>query len=496
MDSMIGQVLGHYRLVRKISEGCMGAVYYAEHELIGKPAAVKLLLEDLCGKREIVDRFFNEARATTSIQHPGIIEIYDFGYHSDGQAYLVMEYLRGETLGDRLERLGKLPQADAISIIRAVASAVGAAHQAGVVHRDLKPDNVFLVPDPEMPTGERAKVLDFGIAKLTESDDKRSAKTRTGAVMGTPTYMSPEQCRGAGEVDQRTDIYALGCILFEMLTGRPPFLGEGWGEIIAAHLTEAAPRVRTLEPSVSADVDEVVDRLLSKRPEQRLQTMDEVRRAFGGRFSTGPVDSQPRKTDEVAAAAAKRTPMPTTLGSAAAQSVEMEAQAPPRRSMAFAGILAAILIAVGIVVVAVLASGGEAKDDAPPAEPVAAAEPPPVAPTPDAAAAAPETIAITLDVAPAGATVAIDGIPSTENPIVLPRAEGQHQVTVSADGFVTREFKVAADRDSSHHIGLTAAKPATRRAKPLRAAPVTPRATTPKPPRPIKKKAGPLETDL
>src|SRR5262245_23764831 len=210
-----GAVVGAYRLVRQLGAGGMGEVWLAEHTMIGRRAAIKVLHEAVSRRPEIVGRFFNEARAATAISDPGIVQIFDFGQHTTGDAFIVMEMLEGETLELRLRRSGALRVPDALRLLRQVAASLGAAHARGIVHRDLKPDNIFVVPDPEAVGGERTKILDFGIAKL--AGQGVGVKTQTSAVMGTPTYMSPEQCRGAGEVDQRSDIYSLGCILYEIL---------------------------------------------------------------------------------------------------------------------------------------------------------------------------------------------------------------------------------------------------------------------------------------
>src|SRR3954463_6001634 len=189
----------------------MGTVYRAEHTLIGKIAAVKILHPEMSSNRDIVNRFFNEARATTSIKHPGIVEVFDFGYMASGHAYLIMEFLDGMPLSQRLRRRGPMSEGEAALLLRGVCVALAAAHDKGVVHRDLKPDNIFVVPDPESVSGERTKILDFGIAKLTDIGLGAGGGTRTGAVMGTPAYMSPEQCRGTGDVDYRADLYSIGC---------------------------------------------------------------------------------------------------------------------------------------------------------------------------------------------------------------------------------------------------------------------------------------------
>ncbi len=286
---MIGATVGKYRVIALIGEGGMGAVYRAEHTLIGKRAAIKVLRPELSANDEMVQRFFNEARAAARIEHPGIIDVYDFGRH-DGRAYLVMELLDGEPLSALLAR-GPLVPDDARRIARQIASALAAAHDASITHRDLKPDNVFLARDEAAVGGTRVKLLDFGIAKLTEADGSSSVETRTGAVMGTPVYMSPEQCRGTGEVDHRTDLYALGCILYEMLSGRPPFTARGAGELISAHLTERPRSLAQAAPRAPAPMATLVDRLLAKTPSNRVQRARDVVAALDGELEVTPLDS-------------------------------------------------------------------------------------------------------------------------------------------------------------------------------------------------------------
>jgi serine/threonine protein kinase len=267
--------LGTYTVERELGRGGMGAVYTAVHSLLGRRAAVKVLLGELSRDQAAVQRFFNEARAATAIKHPSIVEIYDFGWSPDGAAYIVMELLEGESLATRLARVGRLPLDAALVVARQIATALGAAHRAGIVHRDLKPDNVFLVPDPEVVTGERVKLLDFGIAKLL-TDTGGLAKTTTGAIVGTPYYMSPEQCEGSRSVDAKSDLYALGIILFQMISGRLPFEGGGLGGILGAHQFVPAPALRTVAPDAPAEVEAFVARLLSKAPAERPGSADEV----------------------------------------------------------------------------------------------------------------------------------------------------------------------------------------------------------------------------
>jgi eukaryotic-like serine/threonine-protein kinase len=270
---MDGRLIGQYRVTGVLGEGGMGIVYAAEHTLLGRPAAVKVLLPRFSSEQAIVQRFFNEARAATAIRHLGIVEVYDFGWTSDGAAFIVMELLQGETLRARHKR-GLMRWSTALALARQIAGALGAAHAKSIVHRDLKPDNVFLIPDAEVRGGERIKLLDFGIAKLAGAVSGQH-KTQTGALMGTPTYMAPEQCRGV-DVDSRADLYALGCILFELCTGQPPFVGEGAGDVLAAHIYLPPPTMASLVGGVPEQIEALVRRMLAKSPTDRVQTADEL----------------------------------------------------------------------------------------------------------------------------------------------------------------------------------------------------------------------------
>jgi serine/threonine-protein kinase len=276
---VLGALLGKYRVLEQLGEGGMGVVYVGRHEQLGHRVVVKVLRPEMSRKTDMVQRFFNEAQAATSIRNPGIVQVFDFGTTPDGQAYFVMELLDGQSLGARLKQR-RLDDAECCRLGRQVANVLQAAHAAGITHRDLKPDNLFLVPDPEVIGGERVKVLDFGIAKLS-SDAHAGVHTRTDLVMGTPSYMSPEQCRGAGTVDPRSDIYSLGCILFKMACGRPPFVGEGAGEIIGAHLHVPPPHPQSFAPDLSSGLAELIMKMLAKQPDARPQTMTEVSGALG-----------------------------------------------------------------------------------------------------------------------------------------------------------------------------------------------------------------------
>jgi tRNA A-37 threonylcarbamoyl transferase component Bud32 len=287
MATVIGETLGSFRIVSELGTGGMGVIYRAEHQMIGKRAAIKVLRPELSADREVIGRFFNEAKAVTAIDHPGLVDVYDFGYAPDGSAYIVMELLAGESLGTRLRRDKVLPVDAAVALMRQLCGALAAAHAHQIVHRDLKPDNIYLTPDPDVAFGLRAKVLDFGIAKLAPGiGGLGTPETRTGMLLGTPLYMAPEQCRGAGEVDHRADIYALGVILFEMVCGQVPFTGVGLGEVIAKHQYVAAPSPRSLAPALPLALDALISRMLAKPPEDRPQSMHEVLAALDGRTSS------------------------------------------------------------------------------------------------------------------------------------------------------------------------------------------------------------------
>ena len=270
-----GTQIGAYRIVKPLGAGGMSEVWVAKHALLGRRAAIKVLRSRLSRQSDLVRRMFNEARIMTAIANPGIVQVFDFGFHVDGSAYIVMELLDGETLGQRLSRRGALAAGEALHLVRQVASALRAAHDHGVVHRDLKPENIFLARDPDVAGGVRAKLLDFGIAKLIGDD---GVVTDESIVLGTPPFMSPEQCRGAGSVEPRSDVYSLGCVLFAMVTGEPPFDAAG-SAVLAMHQVDPTPIPSRRVPGLPAVVDHLVLRCMAKHPAERF-TAGELSRAI------------------------------------------------------------------------------------------------------------------------------------------------------------------------------------------------------------------------
>ncbi|ACY16512.1 serine/threonine protein kinase [Haliangium ochraceum DSM 14365] len=261
-----GVRVGEYEIEDSIGEGGFGTVFKAVHPLIGKVVAIKVLHRRYSAQPEMVSRFVAEARAVNQIRHRNIIDIFAFGQLDDGRHYYVMEYLEGMTLEQYLGDSGRVGLVETISVLRALARALDAAHAKGIAHRDLKPDNVFMVFDEDGTC--QPKLLDFGIAKLLLEDAPQKHKTRTGAPIGTPQYMSPEQCRGR-DVDHRTDIYGFGIIAYRMLTGVVPFDGEDYMDILLAQLQNLAVPPSQLAGPLPPDVDEAVLWMLEKDPEAR-----------------------------------------------------------------------------------------------------------------------------------------------------------------------------------------------------------------------------------
>jgi tRNA A-37 threonylcarbamoyl transferase component Bud32 len=489
MDATLGQ----YRVTGTIGRGGMGVVHAAEHALLGRRAAIKVLRSELTRNEDSVTRFFNEARALAAIHHPGIVEVYDFGWTPDGAAFLVMEHLEGESLTRRSARTPFRWQA-ALAIARQIAGALAAAHAKGIVHRDLKPDNVFLVPDPEVPGGERIKLLDFGIAKLAAASSTSHSVTRTGAVIGTPTYMAPEQCRGVA-VDHRADLYALGCVIYELCCGRPPFVGEGAGDVLAAHIHMPVPAMSKTNAEIPQIVEALVRRLLAKAPVDRLQTADKVILAIDALTSerTPATTLSPAAPGQVMTGSAM-----TTLSGSVVMTAQQRRTARLRWSVAAS---AAFVAAFTIAIVTV----GKLRDDAAVAPVPAAARPaqaapvaarpdeprespaPPVAQTPavqtppgepPAPPAEPALIDVVVDSTPSGAEIVLGGAVQGTTPFAgrLPRGDRDVELVLRLAGYVDRTILVHPIAPVRERVVLTRT-PAT--AVPKRSTPERDRSVNP-----------------
>ena len=270
-------LLGNYRLVAPIAAGGMGLLYLGEHCFLGYRVAVKILQPSLRGNQDIEQRFFAEAIATARISHPGVPTVLDFGHDRRGTAYLVMEYLEGETLAAHMSRGVTFTVDQVLDMAAQLAGILSAAHAASVLHRDIKPDNIHLCPDPSEPSGFRVKLLDFGVAKILADKPPEAASTRHDYLVGTAWYMAPEQTFGPGGVDARSDVYAVGCVMFQLLCNRLPFVGE-FEQVVQARRYTDAPSPRSLRPDLPRPVDALVSRMLSRRQDDRPASCADLER--------------------------------------------------------------------------------------------------------------------------------------------------------------------------------------------------------------------------
>jgi serine/threonine-protein kinase len=303
-----GTTVGEWRIERLLGMGSMGAVYGAVHPLIGRRVAVKVLRPERAGYPEATERFVREAQAASRVRHPHVVDVYSFGALPDGRAYIVMEWLDGQTLRARLGR--PLSIAEACRILEHILDALSAIHEQGIVHRDLKPDNIFLVDGPDGPV---AKVLDLGLAKVTDKRGRSPMRlTLEGFVVGSADYVAPEQAAGH-TVDARADLYSLGVTLFELLTLRRPFVGQTTTDLLVEHIVEEPPAPSTFVPSLPRELDQLVLKMLSKEPGDR-PTLAEVRQVLR-RWHSSPSSttinesSQPR----MPALPLPASPTPTSL---------------------------------------------------------------------------------------------------------------------------------------------------------------------------------------
>jgi eukaryotic-like serine/threonine-protein kinase len=478
---VIGERYGNYQAIALLGEGGMGAVYLAEHPGIGRKVAIKVLRSELDHDPQLLTRFLNEARAANAIRHPNIIEVLDSGTTGKGASYLVMELLEGESLSSRIRRLSRLDERSAIEIAMQTAAGLGAAHAKGIIHRDLKPDNLFVIPEESDPSRERVKILDFGIAKLHVSSGD-SLKTRTGTLMGTPVYMSPEQCLGTKEVDHRSDVYSLGIIVYEMLTGRTPFVSEGFGELLNMHLNEAPPPLRQFAPQVSPEVEFAVKRMLAKKPEQRYQSMAEVRTALASaaglpnsltpEHKLGDTDQLGVRATLAAHAGDSRPPPltearpptlvearpatvpPTTRTPSSLQANLVQGTAPGvnrKPWLVYGGVAAVVLVAAGA---ALLLRKGPPDTQTAATRTTTVIELPPPPPPPKM----PTSVRLRLDSQPAGARIirVTDGVllGTTPETIELAAAPGRLPLRFEKEGYLPALREAAVDTDSTLSVIL------------------------------------------
>lgn len=465
-----GTEIGEYVVSAKLGEGGMGTVYAAQHPSLGKQVAIKILRAELCTNVEATNRFVQEARTLSKLGHPNIVDVSNLGNLPDGRAFFVMERLVGEDLATTIARR-PVPASEACQIINSVARALEAAHAKGIVHRDLKPENIFLHQvDGEAPV---VKLLDFGIAKLSGTDSQLE-RTRTGSMMGTPRYVSPEQARGVG-VDQRTDIYSLGVVLFEVLAHQPPFHGETAMDIMMAHLLQEAPRLGSIAP-VSSMLDSLVAQMLAKDAVAR-PTLAEVRSVLKAVESGAELSNGAATTPWPPARLVGTATQPHSIGGAAATNAEVAA-APKRAKRArvpmWAVVTAGLAIATAAVVGLQLSSGDRTTEN----KPIASQPPVIIAPTPTAppmpsepVVVAPTTRAITIRIAGVReATIEVDGrVRSTGTVASLDLTAGTHTVIATAGKQVEQRDITVGDHDDTIEIAFATAvqvaKPAPKPGK-------------------------------
>ncbi len=415
-DPFVGKLLGgRYRIERLLGRGGMGAVYEALQEDLGRRVAVKVLHPYLAHDADLVARFRREAEAAARLGHANIVQVTDFGRPDDGAVFLVMELLAGAPLSAVIDRDGRLPPERVATIAWQVLSALEAAHRAHLVHRDLKPDNIFLTSVSGV--GDVVKLLDFGIAKLVAGEG--SGMTATGAVLGTPAYMAPEQARGA-PVDARVDLYALGVVMYEALSGRMPYAGNNYNAVIAAILTEDPPGLAELRPDLDPALVAVVERAMARSPDARFDSAHSMREALapfvhGSSHTPAPLDDRARAEVGTAPTVA------STPGRAHPAAPSVQPKRSPRRLPTAAIALLAAAVG-GVVVLALTRTDAPAFERAPANEtPTAVAVPVRAneAPEPEPDTAAPAAV----DTAPVPRAVAAQAHdePTEPEPPIRPR---------------------------------------------------------------------------
>jgi serine/threonine-protein kinase len=436
-------VAGKYRLTRLLGRGGMGSVWEGVHETLGTRVAVKLIEIEHVQSGDSRRRFENEARAAAKLQSKHVVEVYDYGVGPEGHPFIVMQYLAGEPLDKRLERLGRLSPLDTARIVLQICRALARAHSLGIIHRDLKPENVFLVRDDEDAT-ELVKVVDFGIAKVVGGAPEESA-TRTGSVLGTPYYMSPEQARGLRSVDHRSDLWSVGVIAFRCMVGRLPFQGEAVGDVLVNLCTGPIPIPSEIVPNLPPGFDGWVARALSRLPSERYSSAHELGEALAvvcgltqriapitGDLPTYDTDpairelgtrmTTPAPRDENAVVSPLHPASKSARGASSTQvsasgltgNATSKTPSPPERqnlpTIIVATVIATLIVAVGIAALARIDGG--AKEPSQPAVQAAPAAAEQAAPSPGASDQAPvaqPTAAALPQALPDPAAVPADG---------------------------------------------------------------------------------------
>ncbi len=474
MADYSGQTLeGRYRISRLLGKGGMGSVYLGEHVVIHRPVAVKFLHTEFVGSKEVVKRFYREAQTAAAIRHKNIIDVLDVGVSDKGEPYLVMEYLEGESLFSMLERTGPVDLAAACGIMEPTLTALAVAHEKGIVHRDLKPDNIFLVPHEGAPP--EIKLIDFGISKFTQSDNQTKL-TRVGSLLGTPAYMSPEQARGELDVDHRTDLYAMGVIFYEMLTGELPFKGRNYNEILIKTSTEAPRPPREVYPEFPMEAEGVLMRSLSKEPDKRYQSTAEMLDALG---SLKGFEQRQEMLTQFASGITKRSYAAGDLGDAVSDAgldsdvakevlSEVVREATPggwtrttgspkggkqRRNLGLVGLALASLVVVGGIVV--FALNMLSTEDNPAVVPLTAT--PPVSSTAEdgsTVSSEDQGVLINVEGAPEGARIFYDNSEVPKNPFRVKKGQIVIPLRVEAKGYEPSRLSLIPSKDQVLEVAL------------------------------------------
>ena len=436
-------IADRYQLGEQLGEGGMGTVWRAEHLTLKSPVVIKLLAESIAQSPEALERFMREAQASAALRSMHVVQIFDYGV-DDGVPYIAMELLQGESMQDRLDRVGRIPAADAAKFMIHTARAMAKAHEAGIIHRDLKPDNIYLVQEDE----EIAKVLDFGIAKIADGGATGDhGNTRTGAVLGTPYYMSPEQAQGTKAIDWRTDLWAMAVIGYQCMTGQRPFDSEALGDLLLKICVRDAPVPSQACPDVPPELDAWFARGVQKDPEDRFQSAQELAEAYaaaladatfapvvgGAQASTGFIQSQPGFVPP------KGPTMVTTNGAAIVDEL------PIRRAGPMPWIVGGVLAVAGAgVTAALMLSGADVEEGAEgPASASAPVAASPVAESENEAKKAAEKVA-------------------------AEKAAAEKAAAEKAAAEKAAAEKAAAEKAAAAAAAKAAAKPARARAKPVK----------------------------